>query len=72
MRHFKEKWNIVAPAEHVLGAHFDVGRGNKTDTFRHVPVNDEFMYLPIWGFLSSRFSTSFSNRSKTRMEFTEI
>lgn len=56
MKHFEKKWNIVEPVEHVLGVRFDVRRDRITGTYRQVPVNDKFMYVPIRGSLSSMFS----------------
>lgn len=56
MRHFEKKWNIVEPVEHVLGVRFDVRRDRITGTYRQVPVNDKFMYVPIRGSLTSMFS----------------
>ena len=46
-RHFEKKWNIVEPVEHVLGVRFDVRRDIITGTYRQVPVNDNFNYVPI-------------------------
>ncbi|XP_042070926.1 uncharacterized protein LOC106632482 [Haplochromis burtoni] len=55
IRHFEQKWKIVEPIEHVLGVRFDVRKDRTTGTYRQVPVNDKFMYIPIMGSLSSMF-----------------
>lgn len=58
MRHFEKKWKIVEPVEHILGVRFDIRRDKTTGTYRQVPVNDKFMYVPIMGSLSSMFRNS--------------
>lgn len=58
MRHFQEKWKIVEPVEHILGVRFDTRRDRTTGTYRQVPVQDKFMYVPIMGSLASMFRNS--------------
>lgn len=58
MKHFEEKRKIVEPVEHILGVCFDTCKDQTTGTYRQVPVNDKFMYLPITGSLSSMFRNS--------------
>ncbi|XP_026018914.1 uncharacterized protein LOC113019411 [Astatotilapia calliptera] len=58
IRYFEQKWKIVEPIEHVLGVRFDVRKDRTTGTYRQVPVNDKFMYVPIMGSLSSMFRNS--------------
>lgn len=55
MKHFEEKWKIVEPVEHILVVRFDVRRDRTTGTYRQLPVNDKFMYVPIMGSLASMF-----------------
>ncbi|XP_056466516.1 uncharacterized protein LOC130405457 [Gadus chalcogrammus] len=54
-KHLEEKWKIVEPVEYILGLRFDTRRDRTTGTYRQVPVNDKFMYVPIMGSLSSMF-----------------
>ncbi|KAK0151868.1 hypothetical protein N1851_006762 [Merluccius polli] len=55
-RHFKRKWKIVEPIEHVLGVRYDACRDKTTGVYSQVPVNDKFMYVPILGTLESMFT----------------
>ena len=57
-KHLEEKWKIVEPVEYILGVRFDTRRDRTTGTYRQVPVNDKFMYVPIMGSLSSMFRNS--------------
>lgn len=45
----------MEPVEYILGVRFESRRDR---TYRQVPVNDKFMYVPIMGSLSSMFRNS--------------
>ncbi|KAK0153147.1 hypothetical protein N1851_005164 [Merluccius polli] len=57
-KHLEEKWKIVEPVEYIFGVRFDTRKDRTTGTYRQVPVNDKFMYVPIMGSLSSMFRNS--------------
>lgn len=57
-RHFEKKRKIVEPVEHILGLRYDVCRDKTTGTYRQVPVNNKFMYVPIIGSITSMFRNS--------------
>lgn len=46
-KYFREKWDIVEPAELRLGVRYDTRRNSKTGTCEQVPINNKFIYIPI-------------------------
>lgn len=47
-KYFSEKWDLVEPVEIHLGVRYDSKRNKVTGLYEQVPVNDTFIYIPLF------------------------
>lgn len=46
-KYFSEKWGVVEPVEIHLGVRYDSKRNKISGVYEQVPVNDNFIYIPL-------------------------
>ncbi|XP_051566959.1 uncharacterized protein LOC127448461 isoform X1 [Myxocyprinus asiaticus] len=47
-KYFCAKWGVVQPVEVHLGVRYDSKRNRRSGIYEQVPVNDTFMYIPLF------------------------